>query len=99
MVEEAGLHHANPQYAHVKLSNGREITASIKDLAPAGEQLLPEEEKTNNEEVRNDGLVNEINQDIDFSAVSAEENNKTTEHSPRPILNPRPPIRFGYDEY
>ena len=83
----------------MKLSNWRERTVSIKDLAPAGKQLLPEEEKTNNEEVMNDGVANEFNQDIVFSTVSAEENNKTTEHSPRPILNRRPPIRFGYDEY
>ena len=83
----------------MKLSNGREPTASIKDLALADEQLLSEEEKTNNEEVRNDSIVNDSNQDIDFSTVSAEEDNKTTEHSPRSIRNRRPPIRFGYDEY
>ena len=98
LVEEAELLHANPQYAHVKLSNGRETTVSIKDLAPAGKQLLSEEENANNEEVRNDGVINESNQDIDFSNLSAEENKKT-EHSPRPIRNRRPPIRFGYDEY
>ena len=83
----------------MKLSNGRETTVSIKDLAPAGKQLLSEEENANNEEVRNDGVINESNQDIDFSNLSAEENNKKTEHSPRPIRNRRPPIRFGYDEY
>ena len=83
----------------MKLSNGQETTVSIKDLAPASKHLLSEEEKTNNEEVRNDGVVNESNQDINFSTVSARENNKTTEHSPQPIHNCIPPIRFGYDEY
>ena len=43
----------------MKLSNGRERTVSIKDLTLAGEQLLSEEEKTNNEEVSNDGVVND----------------------------------------
>ena len=80
LVEEAELLHANPQYAHMKLSNGQEKTVSIKDLAPASKQLLSEEEKTNNEEVKNDGIVNESNQDIDFSTVPAKENSKTTEH-------------------
>ena len=42
---------------------------SIQDLAPAGKQLLSEEEKGNNEEVRNDGVVNDSNQDIDFLTV------------------------------
>ena len=35
-VEEADLIEANPQYAHVRFSNGRETTVSIKDLAPCG---------------------------------------------------------------
>ena len=50
LVEEAELLHANTQYAHMKLSNGRETTVSIKDLAPTGEQPFSEEEKANNEE-------------------------------------------------
>ena len=75
LVEEAELLHANLQYAHMKLSNGWETTVLIKDLASTSKQLLSEEEKTNNEEVRNDGVVNESNQDIDFSTVPAKENN------------------------
>ena len=46
----------------------------MKDLASTSKQLS-EEEKANNEEVRNDGVVNESNQDIDFSTVPAKENN------------------------
>ena len=86
LAEEAELLHANPQYAHMKLSNGQETTVSIKDLAPAGKQLLSQKEKTSNEEVKYDGVVNESNQDIDFSNVPAEENNKTTEHSLWPYM-------------
>ena len=43
LVEKSELLHVNPRYAH----------------SPAGEQLLPEKEKANNEEVRTDGVVNE----------------------------------------
>ena len=34
MVDEAELIEANPQYAHVRLCNGRETTVSLRDLAP-----------------------------------------------------------------
>ena len=34
LVEEAELIEANPQYAHVRLANGRETTLSLRDLAP-----------------------------------------------------------------
>ena len=57
------------------------------------------EEKKNNEEVRNDGVVNDSNQGIDFSTVSTKQDNKTKEYSPQPIHNYRPPIRFGDGEY
>lgn len=81
----------------MKLWNRWVTAVSIEHLAPTGEQLLSEEEKTHNEEVRNEDVANESNQGIDFQTVPAEENKKTTEHSPRPIRNRRPPIRFGYD--
>ena len=34
LVDEAELIEANPQYAHVRLRNGRETTVSLRDLAP-----------------------------------------------------------------
>ena len=34
LVEEAELLEANPHYAHVRLENGREISVSLRDLAP-----------------------------------------------------------------
>ena len=34
LVDEAELIEANPQYAHVRLCNGRETTVSLRDLAP-----------------------------------------------------------------
>ena len=35
-VEEVELLKSNPQYAHVRLSNGRETTVSLRHLAPHG---------------------------------------------------------------
>ena len=40
VVEEAELIEANPRYAHVMLNDGREITVSLRDLAPNPESLL-----------------------------------------------------------
>ncbi|KFD61554.1 hypothetical protein M514_08451 [Trichuris suis] len=36
LVEEVELLQVNPQYAHVRLPDGRETTVSIRHLAPAG---------------------------------------------------------------
>ena len=35
MVDEVVLLEANPQYAHIRFTNGRESTVSVSDLAPA----------------------------------------------------------------
>lgn len=83
----------------MKLPNRAETTVYIKDLTPASKQLLSEEVKMNDEEVMIDGTVDDSNQDTDFSAMSVEQDNKTTEHSPQPTQNRRPNIRFGYDKY
>ena len=65
----------------MRLSSGQEATVSIKDLAPAGKQLLSKEEKRNNEKVRNNGIANNSNQDVDFSTASVEQDNETTVNS------------------
>jgi len=36
MVEKVELIDANPEYAHVRLPDGRETTVSVRHLAPAG---------------------------------------------------------------
>jgi len=36
MVEKVELLDANPEYAHVRLPDGRETTVSVRHLAPAG---------------------------------------------------------------
>ena len=79
----------------MKLSSGQEATILIKDLAPAGKQLLSKEEKRNNEKVRNNGIANS-NQDVDFSTASAEQDNETTVNS---IVPDRYVIVDLLDEY
>ena len=41
LVDEVELLEANPQYAHVRLPDGRETTVSIRHLAPRGTECLP----------------------------------------------------------
>ena len=41
LVEEVDLLETNPQYAHVRLSNGRETTVSLRHLAPSGNNHIP----------------------------------------------------------
>ena len=79
----------------MKLSSGQEATVLIKDLAPAGKQLLSKEEKRNNEKVRNNGIANS-NQDVDFSTASAEQDNETAVNS---IVPDRYVIVDLLDEY
>ena len=38
IVEEVDLLECNPQYAFIKMPDGRETTVSIRQLAPAGEK-------------------------------------------------------------
>ena len=52
LVEEADLIHATPQYAHIRLKNGRETTVSLKDMAPlpgpeSPQLSIPPMEKSN----------------------------------------------------
>ena len=39
LVDEAVLLEANPQYEHIRFTNGRESTVSVSDLAPARNSL------------------------------------------------------------
>ncbi|KRX71378.1 Retrovirus-related Pol polyprotein from transposon 17.6 [Trichinella sp. T6] len=43
LVEEVELLEANPKYAHVRLSDGRETTVSLKHLAPTGGKCVAED--------------------------------------------------------
>lgn len=54
-VEEADLLDANPQYAHVRFSDGRESTVSLRDLAPRGDETRTEDGMTELETVKDEG--------------------------------------------
>ena len=41
LVEEVELLETNPNYAHIRLSNGKETTVSLKHLSPSSNPLLP----------------------------------------------------------
>ncbi|GFT40546.1 putative retrovirus-related pol polyprotein from transposon opus [Trichonephila clavipes] len=47
IVQEVELIEANPDYAHVKLGDGRETTVSIRHLPPRGVWKLPAESEHN----------------------------------------------------
>ena len=38
LVDEVELIQASPSHAHVRLQNGREVTVSLRDVAPFGEK-------------------------------------------------------------
>ena len=50
LVEEAELIEANPHYAHVRLGNGKEISFSLRDLAPNPKSLIEQSSVTENKE-------------------------------------------------
>ena len=65
LVDEVDLLEANPNYAHIRHSNGRESTVSLCHLAPLGSQ--PEviiEHSQSNDFVHHDN-INEYNRPID----------------------------------
>ncbi|GFS66714.1 retrovirus-related Pol polyprotein from transposon opus [Trichonephila clavipes] len=52
IVQEVELIEANPDYAHVKLGDGRETTVSIRHLAPRGETTRSKDNKGAEENVQ-----------------------------------------------
>ena len=51
LVEPVQLLHANPSYAFIKFSDGREDTVSLRDLAPVAENSLPSAESTSQDTI------------------------------------------------
>lgn len=74
IVEEVELIEANPEYAYVRLPDGRETSVSLRHLAPRGEPPLP----------INDGGDFRDNQLITSS--STDQNSETPEGCPEPSL-------------
>jgi hypothetical protein len=56
LVDEVELLQANPHYAHVRYSDGRETTVAIKHLAPRGQEMTCQPPVTRND---NSGLIPE----------------------------------------
>jgi hypothetical protein len=51
LIDQEELLQANPQYAHIWYSDGRESTVSIRHLAPMGEEIKQESLNVFNEEI------------------------------------------------
>ncbi|CAC5403875.1 unnamed protein product [Mytilus coruscus] len=102
LVEEVDLLEANPSYAHVKLSDGRETTVSIPHLAPTGQQI-------NNDNL-DQSVLNDRTTDIDECVYSGIET--TTQEVTSNMDNPietspsvrrskreiKKPCRYGFDD-
>ena len=61
LVEEAELIEANPYYAHVRLGDGKEISVSLRDLAPNPKSLIEQSSVTEN----NDSADETVNRDFE----------------------------------
>ena len=87
LVEEVEVLDTNPEYAHVKFSNGRESTVSLRNLAPHSKTFnhpvsntpVPLENHNLNEEMNNRTHLPEINNDL--NEISSEQLHIPTEEN------------------
>ncbi|GFT76014.1 pro-Pol polyprotein [Trichonephila clavipes] len=78
IVQEVEFIEANPDYAHVKLGDGRETTVSIRHLAPRGETTRSEDNKGAEENVQAYPDLQPINSDSAISLEDSTEQNMNT---------------------
>ena len=88
LVEEAELIEANLYYAHVRLGDGKQISVSLRDLAPNPKSLIEQSSVTKNkdsadETVNRDfesqsDLTNEMPADRDSVEASVESSTQKT---------------------
>ncbi|GFU87937.1 retrovirus-related Pol polyprotein from transposon 17.6 [Trichonephila clavipes] len=78
IVQEVELIEANPDYAHVKLGDGRETTVSIRHLAPRGETTRSEDNKGEEENVQAYPDLQPINSDSAITLEDSTEQNMNT---------------------
>ncbi|GFV57690.1 putative retrovirus-related pol polyprotein from transposon opus [Trichonephila clavipes] len=78
IVQEVELIEANPDYAHVKLGDGRETTVSIRHLAPRGETTRSEDNKGAEENVQAYPDLQPINSDSVITLEDSTEQNMNT---------------------
>ncbi|GFY26591.1 hypothetical protein TNCV_2879211 [Trichonephila clavipes] len=78
IVQEVELIEANPDYAHVKLGDGRETTVSIRHLAPRGETTISEDNKGAEKNVQAYPDLQPINSDSAITLEDSTEQNMNT---------------------
>ncbi|GFW78384.1 hypothetical protein TNCV_1379301 [Trichonephila clavipes] len=78
IVQEVELIEVNPDYAHVKLGDGRETTVSIRHLAPRGETTRSEDNKGAEENVQAYPDLQPINSDSAITLEDSTEQNMNT---------------------
>ena len=69
-MEEAKLIEANIHYAHVRLGDGKEISVSLRDLAPSPKSLIEQSSVTEN----NDSADETVN--CDFESTQSDLTNE-----------------------
>ncbi|GFW25289.1 hypothetical protein TNCV_5088551 [Trichonephila clavipes] len=77
IVQEVELIEPNPDYAHVKLSDGRETTVSIRHLAQRGKTTRFEDNKCAEENVQVYPDQQPINSDSAITLKDSTEQNRT----------------------
>ncbi|GFV21942.1 putative retrovirus-related pol polyprotein from transposon opus [Trichonephila clavipes] len=78
IVQEVELIEANPDYAHVKLGDGRETTVCVRHLAPRGETTRSEDNKGAEENVQAYPGLQPINSDSAITLEDSTEQNMNT---------------------
>ena len=110
LVDQVELLDANPTYANIRYSNGRESTVSIRDLAPSPRSKIISD---GNQDPQNNGTASFYKQDL----LSSDETNQAIaendddqekildaleETAPssmprRSLRTNKPPARYGWD--
>ena len=107
LVDEVEIMHVNPNYAQVRCPNGREMTVSLRSLAPCPQEDTADEEldspltPVNNEEASNfendlPSEQDEVTPDSDADDESRASPNFVPRRSSR-INKGVPPLRYGVD--
>ena len=102
-ADDAELIEANPQYAHVKLNNGRETTVSLRDLAPHPQQINSDCSDPTKTSVQNTETSDCVRSDILPStgneSLPSEAPNTSSDKAPPSLRRSsrlrRPVIRYG----
>ena len=109
LVEEAELIKANPHYAHVRLGDGKEISVSLRDLAPNPKSLIEQSSFTENKDsadktVNRDfesqsDLTNKMPADRDSVEASVESSTQKTSFQENTNLRRSSRVRRPIDRY